>query len=633
MQAVTEKWKENRNRPLTSEGFVEIVYAVNDPNAVTAAYGTQQHELSPMPLGWNPPLTDETAHTVVPYATLEQNQWLLDGSRVTVPGSGEYGYSGYISHYLCDASGSFENNPSLCGTAGIHEGNPCIQIEFQEQVSILPGITITWSSVFDDYPEVFKITTYDEHGNTLDSKEVRDNTGTVSKLAFEMMDFDRIDIEVIRWGTPHRRARIERIFLGLTKTYTKTSLMKFDSTQTIDLLSSSLPKSEVSFEVDNRDGTFDPQNTEGLSKYMMERQEILTRYGFRTGAAPDEIEWIPGGVYYLSDWSAPQNGLSATFKARDLLGFLNNTYYKGRFPHVSEPGGISLHTLALEVLGAANLPQRKTDTGADYNAPWELDEETLGSFKTAAPLPVCTLGECLQMIANAACCTIFFDRDGILHIAKLDDYRNHGEKLIINDRNSYSKPEINLTKPVKQIDVSMYSFTRENDTKSIYEGTLPLEPGRNEFIIEYSDIAENVQAAEITGATLNTGETKYYAKSCKLVLNSSNNQTVDCTIIMTGNVRKPTETIITVPNLPSGETQPLRNTLITSAEHAVQAGKWLRDNLNRRTHMSVDWRADPGLDAGDIVKVGTSGQNIRVVSSNFSFSGAFKGKAEGVEIQ
>ena len=76
MQAVTEKWKENRNRPLTSEGFVEIVYAVNDPNAVTAAYGTQQHELSPMPLGWNPPLTDETAHTVVPYATLEQNQWL-----------------------------------------------------------------------------------------------------------------------------------------------------------------------------------------------------------------------------------------------------------------------------------------------------------------------------------------------------------------------------------------------------------------------------------------------------------------------------------------------------------------------------------------------------------------------------
>ena len=643
MQNVTDKWIDNQKQPLTSEGFVEVLYTINDPNATAGAEGTQQHEISPMPTGLNPPLIDETAHTVVPYATLEQNLWLLDGSRTTVPSDGEYGYSGYISHYLCNANGNFEGNPSLCGTAGKLEGNPCIQIEFTEQVSILPGLVITWSTAFEDFPTEFKVTPYD-NGNPYESKIVDDNTDTVSTVVFEMTNFDRIDIEVIRWNTPRRRARVERVFLGLFQSYVKSNLLKFDSTQSIDLLSAALPKYEVSFEVDNRDGTFDPQNPEGLTKYMMERQEISTRYGFRMGESAEAIEWIPGGVYYLSDWNAPQNGISASFKARDLLGFLNATYYKGRFPNISEPEGISLYALALEVLREANLPQRKTDvdTGVDIYSPWELDEAALSSFRTTAPLPVCTFGECLQMIANAACCTIFFDRNGILHIVRLDDsndaftgndFGDHSGKTVINDRNSYSKPEISLTKPVRQIDVSMYGFTREIEPKSIYEGTLPLKPGRNEFTIEFSDIADNTQIDAIDGAAVNIEETEFYAKSCKLVIHSNSSGAVERKINIAGNVRKSSETIITVSNLPTGEVQPLKNALITSASHATRIGEWLKDNLNRRKHLSVDWRADPCLDAGDIIDIGTPEQNVRIVSSNFSFSGAFKGKIEGVEIQ
>jgi hypothetical protein len=615
MQQTTAKWKENQRQPLTSEGFVEVLYTINDPNATARAEGIHQHRLSTMPPGQNPPLVDETEHTVIPYATLEQNLWLLNGSRVTVPSDGNYGYSGFISKHLCNASGSFTDNP-------------LVRIRFEKPVPILPGITITWSTVFDDFPTEFKVTPYSNE-IAYTSKVVADNSDIVSVVAFEMTNFNRIDIEIIKWVTPHRRARIERIFPGLFKSYMKSDLLKFTGTQSVDLLSASLPKYEVSFEIDNRDGSFNPLNPDGLSKYMMERQEISTRYGFKTGNALEDIEWIPGGVYFLSDWSAPQNGISASFKARDLLGFLNATYYKGRFAHASEPNGISLYTLALEVLREANLPQRKTDTDADYRSPWELDEVMLKRFTTTAPLPICTFGECLQMIANAACCTIFFDRDGILHITKLGDTN---EELMINDRNSYTKSEVSLTKPVKQIDVSMYSFTRETDRKSIYEGTLPITAEEKEFIIEYSNIADSVLLDLSPNVVVNTNETEYYAKSCKLVLSSSNNQTIDCMVTITGYERKSTEAIITTSNSPAGETQPLKNPLITNAEHAAQVGQWLKLNLNRRTHMSIEWRADPRLDAGDIVKIGEPGQNVRVVSSGFSFSGAFKGKVEGVEI-
>ena len=611
MEPTSKQWKENQQNQLTSEGFVEILYGVNHPDIPMAnVFAHQEHQalyISSMPESFNPPLIDEVERKVVPYATLEQNLWLLDGSKFTVPVNGPYEYSGYISESLSDEIGNFSSNPR-------------ISIKFVSKVSILPGLIITWSLAHGDYPTHFKVRPY--NGDIVyECLEVKNNTKTISVVEFEMTDFSRLEIEIIKWSTPSRRARIEKIVLGIFQSYTKQDLLKFTCSQTVDPLSASLPKYEVSFEVDNRDGTFDLQNEEGLSKYMMERQQISTRYGFRLG---DTIEWIPGGVYYLSDWSAPQNGLSASFKARDLLGFMNAIYYKGRY----EPGGVSLYELAQEVLEEAKLPKYKT--GID---PWVLDREALGSITTTAPLPVCSLGECLQIIANAACCAISFDRNGILYIAPL---ANTNDELIINDRNSYSKTEISLTKPLKQIDVSMYSFTIEGTEKSIYNGTLALNQGKNVFVVEYSDTAlANIAGVQVhgVGVTLNKNETEYYAKSCKLVLNSTNSGISNCNVSITGTVIKPTETIVTIPNLAAGETQTLKNALITSVSHANKVGNWLKRNLSSRKCLSSNWRINPCLDAGDIIKVGTPETSVRVVSCELSFSGAFKGKSEGVEIK
>jgi len=650
-----EQWNKNQGEKLTSEGFVELTYTINDPDAEASAASEHTHRLSErsMPEGFNPPLLDETERRVTPLATLEQDLWLLNGTKVTASNiDEENGYTGFISRELCDERGNFKDNPR-------------IQIDLKDTVSILPGLIMTWSTAFGDYPTEFKIISYSN--NQQESKTVSDNTDTVSTVIFEMTNIDRIDVEVLKWSTSHRRARIERIFLGLQKTYTKNNLLGFATSQSIDVLSASLPKYDVSFEVDNRDGNFDPLNPEGLSKYMIERQEISTRYGFKLD---DEIQWIPGGVYYLSDWSAPQNGMSASFRARDLLGFLNRTYHKGRFKNA----GISLYELAERVLEEANLPQRRTDTGTN-KSPWELDE-VLKSVRTTAPLPICTLGECLQLIANAGCCAIFFDRDGILYIKRLIDGTHaivepkeedgvEEALLNINDDNSYTRPEISLTKPVKQVDVSMYSFTTETERTDIYEGTLLLETGENEFIIEYSDFAENIdemidevrfsdgRAANSAGVMVlrGDGNTKFFAKSCKLVLLSTHAELVSCRVVLSGNVRRSSETIITtqVASQHSGETQPLENPLITNIGHAREVGEWLRDNLTRRKHLSLDWRADPRIDAGDIVTVGNieeivcadtgnilvegrDGDEVRIVSSSFSFSGAFKGKVEGVVI-
>ena len=44
---------------------------------------------------------------------------------------------------------------------------------------------------------------------------------------------------------------------------------------------------------------------------------MRVKYGLKLN--DDTIEYIPAGVFYLSEWESPQNGLEANFVARDLL--------------------------------------------------------------------------------------------------------------------------------------------------------------------------------------------------------------------------------------------------------------------------------------------------------------------------
>lgn len=608
MQNTSKYWKESQEQLLTGEGFVELEYKVSDPDLPdTVAEDNNALTL----LSQTFETVRDVDRAVTPYATLEQNMWCMDGSKVTVPnapGEEGYGYSGYIGSSLCNANGLFD-------------ANPLINVWFSEPVTILPGLTITWSEVHRDYSTRFKVTAY-KNKSFRASKIIEGNDKEVSVIEFEITDFDEVEIEILEWKNPFRRARIGKIFLGIHKVYEKTNLLSFSCSESVDPLSAELPKCEISFALDNRENEFNPTNPEGLTQYLMERQEIRTRYGFRVGAA---VEWIPGGVYYLSDWSATQNGLDASFKARDLLGFMNATYYKGKFETKT------LFELAEAVLTEANLP--KDRAGDDL---WEI-HPSLQSITTTAPLPVCSMAECLQLIANAAQCTIFFDRDGKLHIEPLENRESKGE-ITIDDDHSYSKAEISLAKPIKQVDVSMYSYTAETAAKELYKEELILNPGKNEFLIEYSDIAKGVEAraSKISGTgaiTVAESETEVYAKFCKLVLNAGSDN-ICCEVIIEGIAQKSTETIVSVQNtgVTSGETQPLKNTLITNMNHALAVGDWLKNNLNRRKRFTIDWRIDPRLDAGDIVTIGTGGNQMRVDSSSFSFNGAFKGKSEGVEV-
>lgn len=431
MQTVSENWKSIHKQTLLNESFVEVSLDVTDPDAIADA---SPQDNGAIYISNSSELTNGVDKSPVPYCTLEQNLWLLNGGRKAIPES-ESEDDGYIGDVLSDEVCVFSSKI------------PTITLDFSKVFDrLIPGITITWSNTYGEFADDFVVSAY--KGNTLiATKEIMGNRSVKSLIMVDIVEYDRIVIQVKKWCLPHHRARIEGILIGMNKVYTKSNLFNYSHKQSVDPVSISLPKSEIQFSLDNADGEYNPYNTEGMAKYLMERQEVKARYGLKLN--DDTIEWIKGGTFYLSEWYAKQNGLNADFTARDILEFMS-----ADFEETHDLSSRNLYDLASIILNAADLP-----LNSDGTVKWYIDE-SLKTKYTKAPLPKDTLANCLQLIANAGECVMYQDRDGVLRIEplKFDD-----ADYEISSFNSYSKSEITLGKPIKQVGVKVYAYVMGAD--------------------------------------------------------------------------------------------------------------------------------------------------------------------------
>ena len=591
MQTVSQKWKDNQNELLTSESFVEISLKLTDPDAYEDA--TAVHNGSAYFSDEADYVVSEVDKNILPHATLERNLWVLDGSRKILPDS-NYGENGYIGDVICGSSRTFSKNP-------------IISLNFSKVFeSLITGVSFVWSDVFGEYATDFIVTAY--NNNTIVAKStVTNNTKAKMTAYVDIVNYNKITVEILKWSLPHRRARVSAIQIGADLLYSKTDLTSYSHTQDVDPISSTLPKMEISFSINNEDGSYDPNNLGSMAKYLIERQEVKVKYGYKL---EDNIEWIDSGTFYLSGWDAPQNGIVANFTARDLLEFMSGTYYYG----VYNPNGTSLYDLAERVLKDAKLPLDETGS-----VKWVIDSK-LKNIYTTAPLPIDTHANCLQMIANAGTCVIYQDRNGILHIETLNRVESD---YSINLFNSYSKSEIALSKPLKQVDVPSYSYSIDDETSELYNGRVSVS-GTQEVLVTYSNPATNVSAV-VSGGTLNSAS--YYTNACVLTITATGN--VD--IVVTGYELSSSTATVSITSGPKGETISVDNPLITSHDRAKAVGEWVESYMKNRMVLTSKWRADPRLDALDIINNENNYNTNKVLmtSVNYSYNGAFKGEAEG----
>ena len=428
MQTVSENWKNAHKQTLLTESDVEVSLDIADPDAIADA---SSQDNGAVYISDTSEVVSEVDKNIVPYCTLEQNLWILDGGRKAIP-EDEYGNSGYVGDALSNDQCVFDDK------------TPTLTVNFSRVFgSLIPGVTITWSNAHGEFADNFVVTAY--NGNTVVAeKEVIGNRSIKSLVMVDIINYDRIVIQIKKWCLPYHRARIEEVFVGMNKVYSKSELFDYSHTQSVDPASTSLPKMEMKFAIDNSDDGYNPFNEQGMSKYLMERQEVRSRYGLKMNDG--SVEWIKGGTFYLSEWFAKQNGLTAEFTARDILEFMSATYQDSH-----NLSSRNLYDLAERILLAAELP-----LNSNGGVKWVIDE-SLKSITTTAPLPEDTLANCLQLIANAGECVMYQDRGGTLRIEPL---RGDSTDYKINSFNSYTKSEITLAKPIKKIVVKVYSYSK-----------------------------------------------------------------------------------------------------------------------------------------------------------------------------
>jgi hypothetical protein len=418
VETVSQQWKESHLQSIVPVSYVEINYNIGDPesqadasvSASTPSFGNVEQIIT------------ELKKTYSKYATLEHNHWKLDGTYPLLEDTPSQD-TGYISSVLC-------------GEDGIFAIRPVITINFSKVFeNVIPGLTITWSEAYDECARDFKVTAYNGEEIVAETT-ITNNIDNVVVVGLDIQSYDKIEIEIIKWCLPLKRARAEQILIGIEKTFTKTDLIGYTHEQYADILSGDLPKNSIVFEIDNTEEKWNPDNPTAVFKYLIERQELKVKYGYKIG---DSIEWIKAGNFYMSEWETPQNGITATFTARDLLEFMSDTF-------VTTSTSITLYDLALEALAQANLPLNE-----DGSVKWNLDE-TLKEVTITIPEEFeYPIADVLKMIANAGRCVIYQDRNGILNIKPI---ANELTDYIIDRFNSYQNAEYEITKELKSVDVN-----------------------------------------------------------------------------------------------------------------------------------------------------------------------------------
>lgn len=403
MVEVSDKWKEKFNETLVPESFVEITCGITEPG-INKKATIVTSSAAPFSTFHNIALSDNAS--ISRYSTGEPNLTVLDGSCSIVPSSPPYGTTGFLSAEIFDDS-----------------SHPVIRLELpSENKSSIPGVSICWSTAFNEYATDFSVSAY-LGAKKLKTVTVNGNKSIRSDVEVELSGFDAVELEVLKWCLPDRRVRVEQVKIGRYLVFDKTKILSYSHSSARDPISGQLSQESISFSLDNSDRTWDSVNPQGIYKYIYERQPVTVRYGMDVDG---KAEWVSGGMFFLSEWSVPANSIEASFQARDAFLYLSSTKYTGR-----KYG--TLYEMcydALELLEADEITFNISDELKDYSTDITSDESTYHN------------SDILQLAANAAGMALYQTRDGVIKINRVYGADTSNPVLDIPVLNNYSWPEI-----------------------------------------------------------------------------------------------------------------------------------------------------------------------------------------------
>lgn len=595
MQDVSTEFKNELNKTIRNRTFVEVKFQMID-NKLTSECTTVDN--GHVYYSGNKYL--EQTPSTIEYATLEEDYWLLDGSKTNLPSS-NYGQQPIILSALSDANGNYT------GT------KPCITITATDlsQLYSLIGITINFDEKQNDFATNFTIQRYN-NGTLVGSTTCTNDSPSFISQVIDLEDFTELKIIFNSINKPYRRVRISNIVLGTEVKFTENDIISMSHKKETDVLSREIMQNSFEVTIDNYSGQYNADNPTTLNRYLQDYQKISVDYYQEMDDGT--LENVNGGNYYLSGTPRIDKN-QATFYATGLVEKMTDIYYRAY-----EQNGNTYKAILMDIFSKKLMPDNLGTPS------YEIDS-SLESMTCSVPIPPYAGNEIIQLICNATNMVCFEDVNGKIHIAPCNtekvDY-----KFGLNEQ--YELPTVSTLAKLKNINVKFYSKVVANSTSEVFSNTYDdLTIGTPVDIdISYSDPCKDASAV-VTNGTLNSAT--YYAYGCKLNITPSK---TSITVKVNGYDVTLKSSVVTLSVNETGEDCDIDNPLICTREQALAVAENFKTYLLYRNTYSIETRGNIALDINDVVGLETQFSGAQeplkgiIMSSNLKYNGAVKSELE-----
>ena len=375
---------------------------------------------------------------IVPYATLEPNRWVLDGSFKLFPLQGS-DHIGFLGNVLSGEDGTF---------------SPEVWVEEQfENVSILQACSVYFSTAaYDGVPSDFKIEVK-QGGTAYFTQEFSGNTASQIHLdGFTVYNPDAIRVTVTKWSIPRRRIRVPEIIPGLLEQWTGRMIAEFSLKHQGDVSCMTLPYGTCTIKMDNLDRRFEPRSKNGVFQSIEERQGIPVSLGVQL--EDGSVEYKSVGVFYQysGGWKTGDNGVTMQWDLVDIVGLLADREF---MPPSSLPTTLSGWIAALVAQLGENFENMYT-VDPDYS-------NATVSVRSAEDVVGMTCGDILRYVCMA---TGTWPRaDAETGYLAAEPMWNQGSKITLSNLVNYPTMKAN-----NDIAAIIFTLNDGNNTQYIVSG-------------------------------------------------------------------------------------------------------------------------------------------------------------------
>lgn len=396
------------------------------------------------------------------YGTLENEQWIMDGSFSFFPEVPEQYFWGLWSTTQSDKNGVFADPPVL-------------DITFTQDHSS-SGLTLHFYSPTDDWASRIKIQWFSQDGGLI-STALFYPDAVDYYCAKKVENYRRIRIHFLETNHPGRYLKLAGIDYGVYLHFSGHEIVEAHVLEECDPLSSEISINTLNVSLYNKEGRFSILNPEGYFDVLQHKQKFTVWEDVKQDARSTGSVSYCMGTFYLSDWSNSGDTL-ADFSAVDAIGLLDGAPFDG---------GI-YNTTAAE-LAEAIL------TGYSYTL-----DESLAAERVQGYIAAGTRREALQQLAFAIGAVVDCSRGELIRIAPAP---SKASGMITYDRKLQDGSKVTLNPLITAVAVTAHRYLPGETTEELYRDTL--DPGIYRVTFNAPAVVDSltVTGAELTESGVN----------------------------------------------------------------------------------------------------------------------------------